>query len=79
MSRAWFASGAAFALIAMGLALVTQSWIATGTVWLVGVVASVAAVIFSRARSGAAWLGLALSAVLPLAVLYLAMHPAGGS
>jgi hypothetical protein len=53
--------------------------VATGTVWLIGLAASVAALVGSRARSGAGWLALALSAVLPLAVLYLATHPASGS
>lgn len=53
--------------------------LATAIVWLVGLLLSVTGLIASRARSGAAWLGIALSAVLPLAVAYLATHPASGS
>ena len=91
MSRGKALSAAAVfgALVALVLAFVTEQvggqglpfgWmVATAIVWLVGLVLSVAALIASRARSGAAWLGIALSAVLPLAVAYLATHPASGS
>ena len=53
--------------------------VATAIVWLVALLLSVAGLIASRARSGAAWLAIALSAILPVAVAYLATHPASGS
>ena len=53
--------------------------IATAIVWLAALLLSVAGLIASRGRSGAALLGIALSAVLPLAVAFLATHPATGS
>lgn len=53
--------------------------VATAIVWLTALLLSVAAAIASRARSGSAWLGIALSAVLPLVVAFLATHAASGS
>jgi len=53
--------------------------IATAAVWLVALVISVVSLISSRARSGAAWAAIAVSAVLPLALAFLATHPASGS
>jgi hypothetical protein len=53
--------------------------IATGACWLLGLCLCVAGLVTSHARSGAAWLGVAVSTVLPLAVVYLATHPASGS
>ena len=53
--------------------------VATAAVWLVGLTFAVVRLIGSRALSGAAWVGTAISLVLPLAVAYLATHPASGS
>ncbi len=53
--------------------------VATAVVWLAALLLSVVGLIASRARSRAAWLGIALSAVLPLTVAFLASHPASGS
>jgi hypothetical protein len=53
--------------------------VATAAFWLVGLGLSVRGLIDSRARSIAAWLGTGVSLVLPLAVVYLTLHPASGS
>lgn len=53
--------------------------VATSIVWLVGLLLAVTGLIASRGRSGPAWVGIALSAVLPVAVAFLATHPASGS
>ena len=53
--------------------------VATATVWLGAFGLSAASLIAARGRSGAAWAAIAVSAVLPLAVAYLATHPASGS
>src|SRR3954464_7648327 len=42
--------------------------VATAIVWAVALLLSLAALAMSRARSGGAWAGVALSAVLPLVV-----------
>ena len=53
--------------------------IMTAAVWLTALVLSVASLVATRARSGVAWGAVAVSAVLPLALAFLATHPASGS
>jgi hypothetical protein len=53
--------------------------VATASIWLAALGLSVASLIAARARSGAAWAAIAVSAVLPLAVAFLATHHASGS
>ena len=52
--------------------------VATAILWLTGLAFAVVGLARSRARSGGAWLGVALSCVLPLIFAYLATHPAAG-
>jgi len=85
MSGGFSVTAVAGSLLAVLLGFVTQQvgglgWmVATGAVWLLGLGFSVAGLVGSRGRSAPAWLGIAISMVLPLAVAYLVSHPASGS
>jgi uncharacterized membrane protein YhaH (DUF805 family) len=52
--------------------------VATAAVWLVALFLSAAGLIASRARSTGAWLGIAVSTILPLLVAFLATQTASG-